>query len=107
MQLWQVFQFQVYFHRIKLMKNFTLMVQLSENVPITPLLKYNSRIVAIDFFYNETLVKKLPRTLIESKVLSFTLMVTQKSRKFEFDNNIFLFSPKKQGNFSMVEFYKC
>ena len=34
-------------------------------------------------------------------------MVTQKSRKFEFDNNIFLFSPKKQGNFSMVEFYNA
>lgn len=80
---------------------------LSENLPISPLLEQSRNIIAIDFFYNETLTKEIPTTLINSLVLSYTLMLTQRSRELKTNKNVFLFTPKKSGNFAMIEFYNA
>ena len=80
---------------------------LSENVPISALVEYNVPIVAIDFLYNSTLNKEIPKTAMQSIIFSYAYLVTQRSREAKYNDSIFVFAPKKLGNFSMLEFYKA
>lgn len=79
---------------------------LFENLPISCLKdKELDKIIGIDFFLNEVNSNEIPKNLIETLVLSFSLMVTLNSKSFEHNSKYFIFSPKKEGSFGMLEFF--
>lgn len=80
---------------------------LSENVPISVLKEYNTPIIAIDFLYNSTQSREIPKTMMQSIVFSYAYLVTQRSREAQYDDSVFIFAPQKRSNFSMLEFYKA
>lgn len=79
---------------------------LSENVPVSVLRRYQRPIIAIDFFYNSTLNREIPKTMMQSLVFSYTFLITQRSREAQYDDSIFIFAPEKISNFSMLEFHR-
>lgn len=79
---------------------------LFDNLPIKCLGdKELDKVIGIDFYLNEIIKPENPKNIVESLVLSYTLLITQQSKSYEHNSNFFIFSPEKKGSFGMLEFF--